>query len=400
MPKKQQAKFSTSVVLTIQKIITIYLIISILWITCFDYLIAHLSIDIVMINNIISMKEWIYLFMTVILLSLLLKSYATAIQRSKIELQQHNLQLMITTKDMLAAEKESRQQLAVSLQQQTFIHEQNESLRVLLTAIPDLIFHCDKDGLFIDYEGTNNKKMLPNSLNPLMGKSVYDLFSSQLSKDTIESIVKVLATNEPQVMEYHLPIDNEDRYWEARLVKLSSTHVMVIIRDTTQRSQLLKKLHYVSLHDHLTGLYNRAYFEQQMQQLEGTEHAPVTLFVCDLDGLKAINDTLGHQSGDQLLKTAATTLSGAFNKHDIIARIGGDEFAILLPNTSPAEAQAAYQRIRVAEAKYNAQKNPIGLRISIGFAISDQEIAHMNELFLEADNNMYKEKNNRRAQCK
>jgi len=329
---------------------------------------------------------------------MLLKHYTIAIKISETKLKQNNIQLTNTNRELPATEEKLRKQLAESLQQQNVINEQNQYLLILLTAIPDLIFHFDKNGLFVDYKATNNMKLLPNSVNPLIGKSVYDLLPLPLAEDTIESIAKVLATNEREVLEYHLPINNQDQYWEARLVKLNNNQVMAIVRDTTQRSQLLEELHYLSLHDHLTGLYNRAYFEQQMQQLYYTENAPITLFICDLDGLKIINDTFGHQFGDQLLKVAATTLSGVFNKHDIIARIGGDEFAILLPNTASHEAQAAYQRIRAAESEYNAQKNPIVLNISIGFAVSSQYSSNMNELFLEADNNMYKEKNNRKSQ--
>jgi len=396
MFKKQQASSLTRVVLNTQKFIAIYLVLSILLIIFFDYILPQLSIDRALINNIASIEFWIYLFISMTILSLLLKYYT--IENSETELQQNNIQLTDRNRDLLATEEKLRQQLAESLQQQTIINEQNEYLLVLLTAIPDLIFHFDKNGLFVDYKGITNTKLLPHSINPLIGKSVYDLFPPLLAGDTLQSIAKVLDTNEPQVMEYHLPMDSEDRYWEARLIKLNNTQVMALIRDTTQRSQLLKELHYVSLHDHLTGLYNRSYFEQQMQQLHGTEHVPVTLFVCDLDGLKTINDTLGHQFGDQLLKAAATTLSSAFNTHDIIARIGGDEFAIFLPNTPHLEALAAYQRIRSAESEYNAQKNPIVLSISIGFAVSNQHSVNMNDLFLEADTKMYKEKMDRKSQ--
>lgn len=397
MLKKLQAKLSTRDVLNTQKIIIIYFVFSIFFFTFSDNLFSKLSLDVMTVNNMTNIKAWIYLFITVTILALLLNRYTIAIQNSETKLEQNNIQLTNTNRELSTTEERLRQQLAESLQQQTIINEQNEYLLVLLTAIPDLIFHFDNKGLFVDYKATNNMNMLPNSINPLLGKSVFDLLPAPLAADTIESIAKVLTTNEPQIMEYHLPIDNQDRYWEARLVKLNNTQVLAIVRDTTQRSQLLKELYYVSLHDHLTGLYNRAYFEQQMQQLHDNEHLPVTLFICDLDGLKTINDTLGHQFGDQLLKAAAATLSGAFNKYDIIARIGGDEFAILLPNTSSHEAKAAYQRIRLAEANYNTQGNPIFLSISIGFAASSQHSADMNELFLKADNNMYKEKNNRKS---
>ena len=399
MFNKRQAQFSKLIVLNTKKFVAIYLLLSIFFITFSDQLIGPLSFDSMTVSKIGHLREWIYLFLTAIILWVLLKHCTIAICNSENRLAQNNIQLTATINELSSAEEKLRQQLAESLRQQATIMEQNEYLLVLLTAMPDLIFHFDKNGLFVDNKATNNMTFPPNSINPLIGKSVYDLLPLPLAKDTIHAISEALDTAELQVMEYHLPVDHQDRYWEARLVKLNQSQVLAIVRDTTQRSQLLNELHYLSVHDYLTGLYNRAYFEQQMQNLHSSEYAPVTVFVCDLDGLKSINDTLGHPFGDQLLKAAAAALSKSFNTHDIIARIGGDEFVILLPKTSLYEAKAAYQRIRDAEAEYNAQNNQTFLSISVGFAVSNQESANMDELFLEADNNMYKEKNNRKLNC-
>lgn len=399
MFNRRQAALSALIVLNTKKIVAIYVLLSILIITFSDHLVDQLSLDIVIISKLGHIREWVYLFLTTIVLWMLLKHYTIAIRHSETKLEKNNIQLTKTVNELSSTEEKLRQQLAESLRQQTIIKEQNEYLLVLLKAIPDLIFHFDKNGFFVESSPPNNMALLSKSINPLIGKSVYDLLPLPLAEDTIQSIGEALDTTEMQVMEYHLPVGNQDRYWEARLVKLNQSQVLAIVRDTTQHSQLLKELHYLSLHDHLTGLYNRAYFEQQMQNLQGNEHVPVTVFVFDLDGLKSINDTLGHQCGDQLLKSAAAVLSGAFHKDDIIARIGGDEFAILLPKTSLYEAKAAYQRIRDAEAEYNSQNNQTLLGISIGFAVSSQSAANMDELFLEADNNMYKEKNSRKLQC-
>ncbi|MBC8015749.1 MAG: diguanylate cyclase [Sporomusaceae bacterium] len=399
MFNKRQSQFSKLIVLNTKKIVAIYLLLSIFFFIFSNQLIGQLSFNIMMISKIGHIREWIYLFLTAIVLWVLLKHYTVAIRNSETRLAQNNIQLTATINELSAAEEKLRQQLSESLRQQATIKEQNEYLLVLLTAIPDLIFHFDRNGFFVDSKATNNMALPPNSINPLIGKSVYDLLPLPLAQDTIHAIGEALNTAELQVMEYHLPVNHQDRYWEARLVKLNQSQVLAIVRDTTQRSQLLNELHYLSLHDHLTGLYNRAYFEQQMHNFHGREYAPMTVFVCDLDGLKSINDTFGHQFGDQLLKAAAAALSKSFNKHDIIARIGGDEFAILLPKTPLHEARAAYQRIRDAEAEYNAQNNQTLLSISVGFAVSSQDSANTDELFLEADNNMYKEKNNHKLQC-
>jgi len=98
------------------------------------------------------------------------------------------------------------------------------------------------------------------------------------------------------------------------------------IRDITERKQAEERLKYLSLHDPLTGLYNRTYFEQELNRLEGGRYHPIGVIVCDVDGLKLINDTLGHDAGDRLLLAAAGVIKDSFRKGDMVARIGGDEF--------------------------------------------------------------------------
>ncbi|MCL6610182.1 MAG: PAS domain S-box protein [Peptococcaceae bacterium] len=164
------------------------------------------------------------------------------------------------------------------------------------------------------------------------------------------------------------------------------------IRDITDRKRAEQQLKYLSLHDPLTGTYNRAYFEEEMRRLEGRRHKPLGIIVCDIDGLKLVNDTLGHKCGDDLLAAAAAVIKESFREGDMIARIGGDEFAILLPDSGRDVVEGACARIRTAVARYN-EKNPgLPLSMSIGFSVSGQPGVSPAELFKEADNSMYREK--------
>lgn len=162
--------------------------------------------------------------------------------------------------------------------------------------------------------------------------------------------------------------------------------------DITGRKKTEDKLKYLSLHDPLTGLYNRTYFEREMRRLDAVCSVPAGIILCDVDGLKMINDTLGHGSGDALLAAAAQVIKKSLHKGDVVARIGGDEFAIMLSSGDKSAAKSTSHRIRKAVFRYNAENPELPLSISIGFASDSGAYKAYDDLFKEADNNMYREK--------
>lgn len=164
------------------------------------------------------------------------------------------------------------------------------------------------------------------------------------------------------------------------------------VRDITERKRSEEQLMYLSMHDPLTGIYNRTYFEEEMHRLDSGRYDPVGLIVCDVDGLKLVNDTLGHDAGDALLIAIANVIKNCFRDGDVVARVGGDEFAILLPNSHKNAAESACRRIREGVFRHNDNNPDILLSVSIGFAVKYTSSISMSELFQEADNNMYREK--------
>lgn len=163
------------------------------------------------------------------------------------------------------------------------------------------------------------------------------------------------------------------------------------IRDITQRKQAEEQLRYLSLHDPLTGLYNRVYFLEEMQRLKSGRFDPVGIMIGDVDGLKLVNDTLGHTMGDTVLVTAANIIQECFRESDVVSRVGGDEFAVLLPNTERNVVESACCRIRNAVSSHNVSNLQLPLSISLGFAVAGGK-SGMEELYREADNQMYREK--------
>jgi diguanylate cyclase (GGDEF)-like protein/PAS domain S-box-containing protein len=118
-----------------------------------------------------------------------------------------------------------------------------------------------------------------------------------------------------------------------------------VFRDITERKDREDRLHFQATHDLLTGLHNRAYFDEQIARMEANRHGPVSIIVIDLDNLKKVNDHYGHLAGDEILRQMAGLLQKSFRSQDIVARLGGDEFAVVLPGTDALALRQAFSRL-------------------------------------------------------
>jgi diguanylate cyclase (GGDEF)-like protein/PAS domain S-box-containing protein len=168
-------------------------------------------------------------------------------------------------------------------------------------------------------------------------------------------------------------------------------HVVCTGIDITDRKQAEDELRYLSTHDILTGLHNRAHFELEMIRLAETDRFPASVIVADVDGLKAVNDSLGHMAGDKLLQRAAHILRSVFRTEDTVARVGGDEFAVLLPDADSGVAQQAHRRVEALVHAHNQLNPDFILQISMGYATAVAGYMLM-ETYKHADQAMYQEK--------
>lgn len=157
-----------------------------------------------------------------------------------------------------------------------------------------------------------------------------------------------------------------------------------------------EKVRYLSEHDTLTGLYNRTYFEGELERLRSADLYPVSFVVADLDGLKATNDTLGHQVGDLLIQKAARVIQHGLGTEGILARIGGDEFVIILQGVGEGHAHEAIIRIRTAMEVCNQRDSIFPISISLGAGTAPHKQA-LTAALRQADNAMYQDKLQRKT---
>ncbi|WP_025209790.1 diguanylate cyclase [Hippea sp. KM1] len=175
-------------------------------------------------------------------------------------------------------------------------------------------------------------------------------------------------------------------------IELNKEQLFVVsFYDTTERYKKEKEVEYVAFHDSLTGLYNRRFFEEETKRLFNRRNYPLTLIIYDLNGLKIINDAMGHQKGDYVIKSLARILSSQARASDIVARIGGDEFAIIMPNTSESGALKYIERVNKQIEEFNAN-NDVFLSASCGYAVQEGQFSTLKDFFSTADANMYKNK--------
>jgi diguanylate cyclase (GGDEF)-like protein/PAS domain S-box-containing protein len=190
--------------------------------------------------------------------------------------------------------------------------------------------------------------------------------------------------------------NNAEKYIEFRIKPLKNGHVMANIIDVTEKKKRQKKIEYLSFHDELTGLYNRHYLQEELKKLNISRQYPVSIIIGDLDNLKAINDNLGHLAGDKYIKKAANIIKSLLRNEDIIARVGGDEFVIILPNTTKKTASSITQRIREKfKLKNKASDESIKFDISLGISTVKNKKNDLINCYHLADQNMYKNKNNK-----
>jgi diguanylate cyclase (GGDEF)-like protein/PAS domain S-box-containing protein len=180
----------------------------------------------------------------------------------------------------------------------------------------------------------------------------------------------------------------------ANIVQIEPTagdsSIVIFLNDVTEQKRQEKEVTYLSYHDKLTGLFNRAYFEKKLKEFDHESYYPISIIMGDANGLKMTNDIFGHRQGDLLLVTIANILSLACRENDIVARYGGDEFVMLLPNTPLETAAKICRTIMDLCGTQECDQNKVS--ISLGYSCKTKSDENINDTLNVAEDFMYRHK--------
>ena len=227
-------------------------------------------------------------------------------------------------------------------------------------------------------------------------QNIYKYIDKDRAKQLIKDNDRIFnKKDETKINEWIKNSDGQKRLLEIKKTPiLNADKVEYIIcqaKDITEQRKSKVQIEEMSYQDNLTGLYNREYFEKKLKQYNQSEYFPLSFIVGDINGLKLTNDAFGHKKGDKLLKKISNIITNCCRNNDVVARWGGDEFVILLPNTSEKNAKKVCNRINRAVEK--VKPDPIALSIALGYGTKHQE-EDIENVIKTAENWMYKRKVN------
>lgn len=274
-----------------------------------------------------------------------------------------------------------------------------ERFRVAQEISPDgfTILHPvrNENGEVVDftfvYENQAVARFNQTDAKEVVGKRLLELFPAHSGTTIFETYKYVASTGKTQVLdEVNVGEVVSKPIWLRLVVTSMGEDIAIAAQDITNRKNTESELLYLSFHDHLTGVYNRRFFEEKLKSLDTKQNLPLSIIMSDVNGLKMVNDSFGHDSGDMLLIKAADTIRNACREDDIIARIGGDEFIIILPKTSAEEAVKIANRIK--ELAQNIKVANVDLSISYGHDTKVIDKQSIVEVIANAENHMYRHK--------
>jgi diguanylate cyclase (GGDEF)-like protein/PAS domain S-box-containing protein len=290
-------------------------------------------------------------------------------------------------------------QIELEMQNEELVQARAE-VETLLRLYTDLYDYAPVGYFTLARDGTIRQVNLAgaNLLGAERGKLIKRRFGGFVSVQSCVTfstfLEKVFGDQQKEICEVAIQANGHAPLWariEASVVDEQRKVARAVVIDISERKQMEEQLRYLGTHDELTGLYNRSFFMEEMARLERGRDYPISIMMADLDYLKITNDEYGHAAGDDLLKRVAQALTTAFRADDVVARIGGDEFSVLLPATDATAAEVLLGRVQRVIQENNTDHTGIPIHLSLGVSTA-RNPAPLSALLQEADANMYLEK--------
>ena len=274
---------------------------------------------------------------------------------------------------------------------QNELRESEAATHALLAGMPDSLLRIDKDGLLLDYK-TGRARVFAVPSKMFAGNSIVEAFPPRLAEKILNGVTQVLATDEPQWFEHETSVNKRPLYLEVRLTKAGDNEALAVIRDLTEKRELEESLRFANVRDPLTSLLNREGWEQQLASRQLPPDQPVGIVMCDIDSMRLINDSLGHEWGDKVLSALAGVLRAVLPLDSLIARVGDDEFAALLLNHSDSEMQQLCQTIRAEVNNSSLMENSLQFSIALGYAAEKPTAISIQDIQKLAASRMHRDK--------
>lgn len=280
------------------------------------------------------------------------------------------------------------------------LFEEKELLRTTLLSIGDGVVTTDKFGSITSMNQVS-EEITGWTQDDAKGKPFSDVFKL-VSEDTFQEVENpieiVLRSGKVVGLANHTCLIHKDGDMipvadSAAPIKDEKGNifgVVMVVRDVTSEKKYLDEILYLSYYDTLTGLYNRGFMENELKRIELTVETQYAVILGDLNGLKLVNDVFGHERGDQLLISVASIITECCRKEDVIARWGGDEFLILLPNTDINAVESVVQRIMDKCSEHNNDGTQVS--IALGYAVKKGHSESINKTIKDAEEQMYRRK--------
>jgi diguanylate cyclase (GGDEF)-like protein/PAS domain S-box-containing protein len=263
----------------------------------------------------------------------------------------------------------------------------------------DVIYHYDvKPGIKFRYISPSLDKVLGQGTIKEAFESPYAPFERIHPDDYDNLCAKINGKLDYSQILIQRWKDNEGNYrwFEEYITPIYENGEIIavqgIMRSIDEKIKLQKDLEYRINHDSLTGIYNREYFEYIFTKFNEQINSSVAIILCDLDELKSTNDNFGHEKGDALIKATAGLLNQFSSNFITVARIGGDEFVLLVSEKIEKEIEQLVKSILRKIDIHNKGGSRETIQLSIGYALASNSMGQMTEIFSQADKNMYRNK--------